>query len=92
MQDKIYQNKWKNIEQKFNERNLIEENNKERVFNNSIKLFNLPDFLIIKNWLIYAKVLGDSSYEKIINFEININNLSKLEIEKINLRKKYLVS
>ena len=92
MQDKIYQNKWKNIEKKFNERNLIEENNKERVFGNSIKLFNLPDFLIIKNWLIYAKVLGDSSCEKIINFEININNLSKLEIEKINLRKKYLVS
>ena len=92
VQDKIYQNKWENIEQKFNEKNLIEENNKERVFGNSIKLFNLPDFLIIKNWLIYAKVLGDSSYEKIINFELNINNLSKLEIEKINSRKKYLIS
>ena len=92
VQNKIYQKKWNNIEQKFNERNLIEENNKERVFGNSIKLFNLPDFLIIKNWLIYAKVLGDSSYEKLINFELDINNLSKLEIEKINLRKKYLVS
>ena len=88
----IYQNKWKDIEKKYDEINFVLENNKERVFSNSIKLFNLPDFLIINNWLIYAKVIGDKSYKKIINFDPNIKGLSKLEIEKINSRKKYLIN
>ena len=73
-------------------KNLTLENNIERVFNNTLKLFNLPDFLIIRNWLIYAKVLGDNSYEKIINFNLDINKLSGLEIQKINTRKKYLTN
>lgn len=92
VEDKIYQNKWKSIEKAYDERNLILENNRERVFNNTIKLFNLPDFLIIKNWLIYARIIGDKSYKKIINFDPNIKNLSKLEIQKINVRKKYLIN
>ncbi len=92
VENKIYQSKWNDIEKLYDKKNLTLEKNKERVFNDSIKLFNLSDFLIIKNWLIYAKILGDNSYEKIINFNINIDKLSDLEIQKINLRKKYLTN
>ena len=50
--------------------------------------FNLPDFLIIKNWLIYAKIIGDASYKKIIKFDINDENFNQLQKEQIRLRKK----
>ena len=92
VESRIYLDEWNDIEKAYDKKNLTLENNIERVFNNTLKLFNLPDFLIIRNWLIYAKVLGDNSYEKIINFNLDINKLSGLEIQKINTRKKYLTN
>ena len=88
--DKIYQDKWMYIEKKYDEKNLILENNNERVFNDTLKVFNLSDFLIIKNWLLYAKIIGDNTYEKIYKFNLNTNQLSQSEMEKISLRKKDL--
>ena len=90
--NKIYDKEWNNIEKEFDKKNLILEKNKERVFKKTINNFNLPDFLIIKNWLIYAKIIGDNSYEKIYKFDPKINHLSKLEIQKIGMRKKYLLN
>ena len=45
-------------------------------------------FLIIKNWLLYAKIIGDNSYSQIFNFNIKDNQLSKIDIQKIQSRKK----
>ena len=89
VESRIYLDEWNDIEKAYDKKNLTLENNIERVFNNTLKLFNLPDFLIIRNWLIYAKVLGDNSYEKIINFNLDINKLSRFEFQKIISRKKY---
>ena len=86
--DKIYKKEWKNIEKIFDQKNLVKERNKEKIYNNTLNEFNLPDFLIIKNWLLYAKIIGDESYKEIFEFDFNDNHLSKIDIQKIQLRKK----
>ena len=85
--DKIYKKNWANIEREFDQKNLITEQDKEKVYNNTLNEFNLPDFLIIKNWLLYAKIIGDNSYREIFNFVIKDNQLSKIDIQKIQSRK-----
>ena len=86
--DKVYQKEWINIEKEFDQKNLIKENNKERIYDNTLNKFNLPDFLIIKNWLLYAKIIKDSSYKEVFKFDIKTNRLSKIDIQKIQLRAK----
>jgi len=84
--DKIYKKEWANIEEEFDEKNLILERNNEKIYNNTLNQFNLPDFLIIKNWLLYAKIIGDTSYKEFFDFDIKDNNLSKIDIQKIQSR------
>jgi hypothetical protein len=86
--DKIYKKEWVNIEKEFDQKNLVTERNKEKIYNNTLNQFNLPDFLIIKNWLLYAKIIGDNSYREIFDYEIKDNLLSKIDIQKIQLREK----
>ena len=86
--DKIYKKNWANVEKEFDQKNLITEQNKEKVYNNTLNEFNLPDFLIIKNWLLYAKITEDNSYREIFDFNIEDNQLSKIDIQKIQMRKK----
>jgi tetratricopeptide (TPR) repeat protein len=86
--DKIYKKNWVNIEKEFDQKNLITERNKEKVYNNTLNEFNLPDFLIIKNWLLYAKIIGDNSYREIFDFNIKDNQLSEIDVQKIQSRKK----
>jgi len=83
----IYQNDWNKIETKYDDENYIIENNEQTVFNDTINEFNLSDFLIIKNWLLYAKVLGDHSYKEIFNYNVNENLLSNIQKKQISLRK-----
>ena len=86
--NKIYQTKWMDIEKKFDEKNFFNENTDERVFFKTINLFNLPDFLIMKNWFIYAKIIGDNSYKNVYKSHIKIDHLSQIEMQKIIMRKK----
>ena len=86
--DQIYQEDWIKIEKEFDQENWIEENNKERSYTDTLNKFNLPDFLIIRNWLIYAKILEDNTYEKVFNINVKTNQLSKTDIQKIKLRSK----
>jgi hypothetical protein len=84
--DKVYQKEWDNIEKEFDRDNLIKENIKERIFDNTLNKFGLPDFLIIKNWLLYAKIINDNSINKVFKFDIKTTHLSKTDIEKIQLK------
>ena len=56
----------------------------------SLNLINLSDFFIIINWLNYAKILGDTSYEKIFNKNINNNFLKKILQNQYDFRKREL--
>ena len=84
--DSVYQKEWADIEKEFDQNNFIKENIKERIFDNTLNKFNLADFLIIKNWLLYAKIIKDNSYNEVFKFDIKTNHLSKLDIKKIQLR------
>ena len=84
--DRVYQKEWGNIEKEFDRDNLIKENIKEKVFDNTLNKFNLPDFLIIKNWLLYAKIIKDNSINEVFKFDIKTDHLSKIDIENIQLR------
>ena len=84
--DKIYQKEWEVIEKEFDEKNSINEINKEKIFNNTLNRYNLSDFLIIKNWILYAKILNDNSYQQIFKYSVNINHVSIKDIENIRMR------
>lgn len=86
--NQIYKKDWINLENEFDQKNWIEENSKERSYNNTLNKFNLPDFLIIKNWLIYAKIIDDQSYKKVFDIDVKTTHLSKTDIQKIQLRAK----
>ena len=87
MINEIYQDKWIDIEKEFDEKNLIKEINKEKKINKTLNKFNLTDYLIIKNWLIYAKTIGDLSYQKVFKSEIEDYKLSASQKELISQRK-----
>ena len=84
--DKIYQKEWEVIEKEFDEKNSINEINKEKIFDNTLNRYNLSDFLIIKNWILYAKILNDNSYQEIFKYSVNINHMSIKDIENIRMR------
>ena len=60
----------------------------KKVFNATLKDINLSDVLIIKNWLSYAKIIGDISYKNICEENINTIFLSKILNNQIIFRKK----
>ena len=90
--NKVYKREWTDIEKKFDQEHFIKENDKEKIYNNTLNKYNLPDFLIIKNWLLYAKLINDDSYKEIFKFDLNINNLSEIEKQKISSRIKKVKS
>ena len=47
------------------------------------KGINLRDILIIKNWLLFAKLIGDNSYKKITNENLVNENIEKQFLNKI---------
>ena len=85
--DKIYQKGWYKIEKDFDEKNFIKENKKEKIYDSTLNKFNLSDFLIIKNWFIYANIINDYSYKDIFKFDIKTDHIAKMDIEKIKMRK-----
>ena len=82
----IYKEKWEDIEIQYDELNFIKEKNEHKIFNKTLNQFNLTDFLIIKNWFLYAKLINDNTYKEIYSFDINTNLLSEIEKEQISSR------
>ena len=91
IKEDIYREHWHAIEKEFDDKNLIVQSNKEKVFNSTLNGFNLSDFLIIKNWLLYAKIIGDESYKEIYKFNLKDNHLIKILVHQIDFRKKELI-
>ena len=84
--DRVYQKEWADIEKEFDQDNFIKESIKDKVYDNTLNKFSLPDFIIIKNWLLYAKIIKDNSYNKVFKFDIKTSHLSKIDVQKIQLR------
>ena len=79
----IYKKEWKIYENSVDEKNP--ELLSKRIIKPSIKGTSLNDILIIRNWLAYARMIGDSSHkdisDKIFNSDF-INKKLKLRINK----------
>ena len=71
-----YNKDWSKIEKEFDK-----SNNEWGQSTPNIDGFNLNNFLVMRNWLAYAKKIGDKSVIKITNEEIRgsqeINNLNR---------------
>ena len=83
-QEMSYEKSWKKYEK------LIDDNSppfNERVINPTINKINLSDILIIKNWLDYAEIIGDNSFEKIYSSNVSSNFLSQILKNQITFRK-----
>ena len=66
--------------------NIIQKDN--LFLETTLNIMTISDFFIIKNWLAYAKILGDKSYEKICTIEIKSNFLIDILKEQYDFRKK----
>ena len=59
----MYNKSWKNTENSFDKENL--EFAKERKIRPTIKGATLFDAVVIRNWLAFAKLIGDNSYKQV---------------------------
>ena len=83
-QEMYYDKSWKKYEK------FIDDNSplvNERVINPTINNINLSDILIIKNWLDYAAIVGDKSFEKIYSSNVSSSFLYQILKNQINFRK-----
>ena len=85
-----YDEKWNKFEDAIDSE--TGENNKQDSLNtgSTINIITLSDILIIKNWLNYAKVLGDKSYKEIFTNEIRENYLGNVLKDQYDYRKNEL--
>ena len=82
-----YNKEWKEkeniIDNKIPKKNRVN----QRILNNSLNGVTLNDFLIMKNWLMYAKMVGDENYKK-FDDKIVISDFMRKNISnQINQRK-----
>ena len=68
-----YDQNWKSIESEFDN-----SNQKWGVSHENLEGFNLNDFLIMRNWIAYAKRIGDQSVTKVTNEQIKIPRIYNL--------------
>ena len=86
-QEMVYDNSWKKFEKIIDSEKPV---NNERIVKKSINKINLSDILIIKNWLNYAEIIGDQSFEKIYTTKRTNNFLTERLKNQINFRKEEL--
>ena len=82
-----YNNEWQSIEKKDDSK--IQ--NIEKIYKNSINGLSLSDFLIMRNWLSYAKIIDDRSYKNITEDIPNSELVEGLVSDQLDFRKKQLL-
>ena len=82
-----YNNEWENIEKEDD--NKIQ--NVEKIYKKTINGLSLSDFLIMRNWLSYAKIINDTSYKNITEDIPNSELVSGLVSDQLDFRKKQLL-
>ena len=86
-QEFLYNKSWKEIEN-FTDKSEPERSKlDQKIWIKSMQGVNLADILIIKNWINYAKLIGDDSYKKIYNKKLNNNFINNLLRNQLSFRK-----
>ena len=89
-QEMEYRSEWEEKENIIDKRIPIRENNDKKILGVTIKGINLSDILIIKNWLVFAKIINDESYKLIYDDEIGTNFIENILKPQLDFRKKEL--
>ena len=83
----LHLNEWQEkedlIDKSLNKNNV----NDEKIVGPTINQITLSDILIIKNWMAYAKLIGDKSLSEIFSEEINSDYINELIKDQIIFRK-----
>ena len=82
-----YKEEWLIKEKLIDERIPIRMEKDKKIWGNYLKGLNLSDILIIFNWINYAQLIGDLSYKKIFEKEIENNFLNKILDNQLEFRK-----
>ena len=82
-----YNEKWRSKEKFIDDKLAKRNQSKQRVLRKNLPGATVSDILIMSNWLIYAKIIGDPSYKKIIK-EIPISPVIEKKLSnKLSKRK-----
>ena len=76
-----YNNNWKEKENIIDKKLPTKNRINQRIISETMVGVSLNDFLIMKNWLMYAKIIDDLSYKK-FDENIKISNYMKNEMSK----------
>ena len=79
-----YDPSWEQEEKKYN----LKKNLNKKISENTLSGLSISDFLIINNWLNYAKTIGDLSYQKIIDNFLYSEYVCKKTYTQLEFRKK----
>ena len=61
-----YNEEWRSKEKFIDDKLSIRDQSKKRVLRNNLPGATVCDALTMNNWIVYAKMIGDNSYKKII--------------------------
>ena len=89
-QKMTYDEKWSKYEEAIDSENIKNNKHESLITGSTLNLLTLADILIIRNWLNYAKLLGDKSYKEIFINKIGVNFLDKILKEQYDFRKSEL--
>tara|TARA_B100001769_G_C21921229_1_gene496791 strand:- start:166 stop:720 length:555 start_codon:yes stop_codon:yes gene_type:complete len=81
-----YNEEWKEKEILIDNLEPTRSQTDKKVLIDTIRGLNLSDVLIIKNWINYACLIGDSSYKKIYDKKINNAFMNKALQKQLNFR------
>ena len=84
-QEMTYKKKWSKIENIFDNKIPTRENRDLKKYCETTGKVNLSDVLVIKNWINYAKIIGDSSYKEISKTFLNQKIANQSELRKIKI-------
>ena len=90
-QDFSYNQNWQEKEELIDKLEPTRSENNKKILLKSVQGINLSDILIIKNWINYAYLVGDTSYKKIYNKDLQSNFINNILDKQLNFRKKDLI-
>ncbi len=91
-QEMKFDDEWLKKEKIIDDQIFTRNEEDETKFSETLKGINLYDIFIIKNWLNYAKIIGDNSYKEIFEKKLNDKFLSGLLKNQLDFRKKELLN
>ena len=82
-----YKTKWRSKEKIIDDKLTIKNRSKQKVIRKSLSGTTVSDLLIMRNWLAYAKKIGDLSYKKIIKEVVRSPIIEKILSDQLSKHK-----